>query len=116
MKMTFITKKHLGLSKFLKELSLVAEYFKWEEPGQPAIRECCYIRGYQNGMRFCPLTAVAHAVKGVNFSMDRWLDAAEAMNIPEDLALLILKAADGGAISDSESVDLHERLLKTIGL
>ena len=118
MQMTFMTNRHLGLSKFIKELGLVAEYFKWDEPSyHENIRQCWYIRGYHsNGMRFCPITAVAYALNGVNYRQDKWTLAAEAINMPLDLAELIVKAADGGVAFDSENADLHERLLKTVGL
>lgn len=116
MQMAFMTKRHLGLSKFLKELAFVAEYFKWDDPGQKAFRDTCYIRGYQNGMRFCPITAVACALKGVNYSPNRWPLAAKIMDVPHDLAEMVVKAADGGVAFDGEMGDLHERLLKAVGL
>lgn len=67
-------------------------------------------------MRFCPLTAVCYAIKGMNYSADKWWLAARLLNIPHDLAEMVQQAADGGVAFNAESADLHERLLKIIGL
>lgn len=90
MQMMFMTKKHLTLQAFLSELNLIAEYFQWEKPGQRQSRETCYVRGYKSGMLFCPITAVAYVLKGVNFSQNKWGQAAKTINLPQDIGMQVI--------------------------
>ena len=113
--MIFTNNRYLGLSSFLKDLGLVAEYFDWDIPSQKIVRDIWYIRGYhRNGSIFCPLTAVAFVLKGCQYSTFSWPKAAKALKIPHDLAHTVVKAADGGVAFHAELGDLHEIMLKIL--
>lgn len=113
MKMTFTTSKDKTITKFLKELKLVAEYFKWT---QPKTRECHVIRGYAQGRVFCPLAAVSYALYGVKIGCDEIAKACATIGLPLEAGFIIAQAADGGVAFDTEMGNLHERLLYSIGL
>ncbi len=104
-------KQKMTLEVFLRELRMVAEYFKWQN-------RCGRLRGFSinESQIYCPLTAVSQALYGRQFSPGNWAEAAAVLGISPQLSTIISGAADEDFSPDEYVENVRGDLLEAIGL
>jgi hypothetical protein len=104
----------MDLDRFLDELRLSSEYFTWD---RPAWQWPTQVRGlHKNGKTYCPLTAVCFVTLGLDYTVEKWPQAALALGVNDEIASDIMVAADGGVAQFAEYDMLYELLLDSVGL
>lgn len=107
-----VKNRSMSLEKFLKDLSLFSEYFRWNKNFDMFIP----IRGYHKttGRYFCPITAMALMLSGNCYGSQHWKAIGKALGLSRIDSEDIAKAADGEYFDGYD--EIRAKLTKAIGV